>query len=322
MPNTFTSSFIPELWDESIERTLKPALIFADDCTKEFEGKISKLGDTVHILGINAPTITEYKLPTSETTNDSTRRTRNTTNPYGSNPASDLSTPEGIAGYEQTLVIDTVDFFNFELNDIDRVQSMNGLMDAATKEAGLGLANKVDTNLATLIATGATVNSVQNVTVDKTSTTSGGSTTKNVLSKDTVLSYFDEAVQKLYENNVSPATEIIATVSPRFFMKMKQAYTGLDTNNSAMIKNGMVAKYNNVIIKMSNNVAKTNYSGTDGAVDIISFRTRRAVALAYQLNGTETLRSQKSFANIVRGKILYGAKIIRPAELVNLKVAY
>ena len=316
MPNAFTQNFIPEVWDESIERTLKPALVFADDCTREYEGNIRKLGDTVHILGIEKPTITEYSLSNNgsilQDGNLSTSGTRN----YVNNP--DLSTPEQIAGNEQVLLIDKVDFFNFELNDIDRAQSMRGVMDAATKEAALGLAAKVDTNIAALAAAGATVNQVSTGSVDKTGTTAVG--------KTNILDYFDEAIQKLYENNVSPATEIVATVSPRFYMILKQSYTNLDTNNSEMLKNGRVGRYGNVIIKMSNHVVKSD-TGTGQNVitnnaDTITLRTRRAVALAYQLNGTETLRSQKHFANIVRGKILYGAKIVRPAELVNLKVKY
>lgn len=317
MPNNFTQAFIPELWNESIERTLKPSLVYADDCTKEFEGKIRKLGDTVHILGIEKPTINEYTLSSSgsiRTDGDlSTSGTRN----YVNNP--DLSTPEQIAGTDQILLIDTVDYFNFELNDIDRVQSINGVMDAATKEAALGLAGKIDTNLATLIAAGVTVSGsrVDNV-VDKTGSTAVG--------KTNILDYLDEAIQKLYESNVSPSTEIVATVSPRFFMILKQAYTNLDTNNSDMLKNGRVGRYGNVIIKMSNNVKKSD-TGTGQNVitnnaDTISIRTRRAVAFAQQLTGTETLRSQKHFANIVRGKVLYGAKIIRPKELANLVVKY
>lgn len=307
MPNAFTQNFIPELWDESIERNLKPALVFADDCTKEFEGKISKLGDTVHILGITPPTISEYVLSTSGSIKNDTNR--NSAN------AADLSSPEGIAGYEQTLLIDTVDYFNFELNDIDRAQSMKGLMDAATQEAAHGLAKKVDTNLATLIAAGGTVNSVSSAVIDKTSA---------AVTKSNVMDFFDAAVQKLYENNVAPSTEVVATLSPRFFMLMKQAYTNLDTSNSDMLKNGRVGKYNNVILKMSNHVVRSDSVANSGAgdIDTISFRTRRAVAFAKQLDGTETLRSQKHFANIVRGKILYGAKVIRPAELVNLKVKF
>lgn len=305
MPNTFAQTFIPKVWDEALLTSLEPALVFADDCTKEYEGSISKLGDTVHILGINAPTITETKLTSSGSfKNDSTRATA-----LGGVPG----TPEGIGGWEQTLLIDTIDSFAYKVEDVDKVQSVKTLMVEASKQAALGLANKIDQNLSAAIAAGATVNSVASGSVDKSASTA--------VSKSNILGYMDEAIQKLYEANVTPNTEIVATVSPRFFMLLKQAYVDIDKNNSAMIENGHVGRYGNVTIKMSNNVTKATTSSSNDT-DIISFRTKRAVAFAKQLTETETLRSPTEFANIVRGLILYGYKIIRPAELVNLKVKY
>ena len=39
-------------------------------------------------------------------------------------------------------------------------------------------------------------------------------------------------------------------VPPWFYMRLKQAYTALDTDNSKMLENGRVGKYGNVIVTM------------------------------------------------------------------------
>ena len=83
-----------------------------------------------------------------------------------------------------------------------------------------------------------------------------------------VLDALDYAAQRLYENDVRQTTKIIATVTPRFFTKFRKDYASKDTDNSSILKNGKVAMYGNLTIKMSNNVArmKTTCSGGSSSV--------------------------------------------------------
>lgn len=87
-----------------------------------------------------------------------------------------------------------------------------------------------------------------------------------------VLDVLDLAIQKLFENDVKESTKIVATVSPRFYTILKKAYRFEDTNNSALLKNGVVGMYGKVVIKLSNNVKKTD----EGKTDNIMIRTQRA----------------------------------------------
>ena len=113
-------------------------------------------------------------------------------------------------------------------------------------------------------------------------------------------------------------TKIVVTISPRFYTLFKQAYIDKDTDNSEMLKNGRVAKYGNVVVKMSNNVHKTD----SGATDNIMIRTQRAIAFAKPLTHTEPYRPEKKFADAVKGFILFDAKVVRPKEVININVKY
>ncbi|HRF69899.1 MAG TPA: hypothetical protein PKV66_00550, partial [Candidatus Pelethenecus sp.] len=143
-------------------------------------------------------------------------------------------------------------------------------------------------------------------------------TTTAVVTKDNILSLLDSAIQKLYENDVKTSTKLVVTISPRFFTLFKQAYIDKDTNNSEMLKNGRVAKYGSVVVKMSNNVHKTE----NGKTDNIMIRTQRAIAFAKPLTHTEAYRPEKSFADAVKGFILFDAKVVRPKEVININVKY
>ena len=48
-------NFIPAVWAEGIERELERLHVFATDCNQEYEGEVTKQGDSVHILGVGKP---------------------------------------------------------------------------------------------------------------------------------------------------------------------------------------------------------------------------------------------------------------------------
>ncbi len=274
--------FIPELWSEAIQRELEGSYVFAEDCNRQWEGDVKKKGDTVHILGVGKPTI--KTLARTEASND-------------------IEGPEEVADNDVILVIDQIRYFNYMVGDIDRAQAVGGLMDALSKETSEALADTVDQYIAGFAV---------DEDVEKLAPAA------QTVSKDNVLDILDAAIQKLYENDVKNSTEVVVTISPRFYTLFKQAYIKADTNNSAMLKNGRVATYGNVTVKMSNNVHKTD----GGATDNIMIRTKRAIAFAQPLTHTEAYRPEKKFADAVKGFILYGAKVVRPKEIVNINVKY
>lgn len=224
--------------------------------------------------------------------------------------SSDIEGPEELEDAAVTMYINQISYFNYMVGDVDRAQAVGGLMDALSAETSEALADEVDRYVSSLVA-GSDVRPVyaQAVKVVASGATAGA---KNVLEA------LDDAIERLYENDVKHATELVVTVSPRFYTLFKRAYTERDTDNSKLLQNGRVGRYGNVTVKMSNNVHRTD----GGLTDNIMIRTKRAVAFAQPMTHTEVYRPEKKFADAVKGFILYDAKVVRPREIFNLNVQY
>lgn len=270
-------NFSPKIWAKQINRELERAMVFAEDCNRQYEGDVKQMGDTVKVLGVGKPTITKQ---------------------VGGSIV--LKDPEAVEDTSADMVINRVAYFNYLVDDIDRRQAVGGLMDALSAESSEGTANAMDEDIAALAGTADAPKLFKSTTA---------------ITVDNILKQIDLGVQKLMENDVKPETKIVVTVPPWFKTILRQAYVQLDTNNSAMLKNGRVGQYDNVIVKMSNNCHRNSDNGHD-----IMLRTQRAVAFANPLTHVEPYRPEKRFADAVKGFVLYGTKIVRPKELIVLNV--
>lgn len=213
-------NFIPTVWSEAIERELDRIHVFKEDTNRQYEGDVENMGDTVKILGVGKPTITD----TTDT--DIT-----------------LSDPEVVEDTSVIMPINQKAYFNYQVGDIDKALSKpKGIMDALSQETSEGLADKMDKYIANLSK------AREAIKLDSSAIT---------VDKDNILQTIDRALVKLYENDVKQTTRITLTVDPTFYMILKEAYVKLDTDNSDMLKNGKVGRYGNVIVKMSNNVAQS-----------------------------------------------------------------
>lgn len=270
-------NFSPKIWAKQINRELERAMVFAEDCNRQYEGDVKQMGDTVKVLGVGKPTITKQ---------------------VGGSIV--LQDPEAVEDTSVDMVINHVAYFNYLVDDIDRRQAVGGLMDALSAESSEGTANAMDEDIAALAGSRDAPKLFKSTTA---------------ITVDNILKTIDKGVQVLMEHDVKAETKIIITIPPWFKTILKQAYVQLDTNNSAMLKNGRIGQYDNVIVKMSNNCHRNSDNGHD-----IMLRTQRAVAFANPLTHVEPYRPEKRFADAVKGFVLYGTKIVRPKELIVLNV--
>jgi hypothetical protein len=276
------TNFIPTIWDETIHREKVAKDVFAENCNRKYEGTLAEKGDSVKILGVKAPTIKTL----------------------GKNVRNDgIDDAEDIVEDSVTMHINQIAYYNYKVSDFDKRESVDGVMEAVRKSTAEQLSNTTDKYIANLakgeLAYGADKTAVQ-------------------VTKSNVLELIDAGIQHLYENNVSDSTEITLTVSPRFYFILKRAYAELDTNNHELMKNGKVGMYGKVVVKMSNNVAKSD-NGND---DFIMLRTNEAIAYVESDVHSESYRTENGFSDGVKGYILYDAQIVRPDELYVLRVKY
>lgn len=273
-------NFNQKVWAAGIDRELERSCVFVADTNQKYTGSIKNKGDSVRILGVGRPTITDWDADTDIT----------------------LLDPEKVEDTSTTLIVDRVATFNYGVGDIDKAQGANGVMEALNAETSEGIANKMDKFVA-------------DMSKDKQAKKLWAQAKQ--VTADNVLSLIDEALEHLYEMDVNPSGLITITVSPKFFTRLKQGYIHTDTDNSAMMKNGQVSRYGNAIIRLSNNVAKDSQGN-----ELIQVKTQRAIAFAKAVAHTEPYRPEKKFEDAVKGFVLYGGKIVRPKEMINMNVKY
>ena len=279
------ANFKAKIWSKAIDKELERALVFADGTNQQYSGEIKGLGDTVRILGVGKPTVTEHDLINGDIT---------------------LSTPEKVSDTSVSLVVDKAAYFNYAVGDIDKAQGAGKVMAVLNDEASQEVANKIDIYVANLVHPDRNTVGVQLY----------NSGTPLQVTNSNVMATLDACQAMLYANDVSPATEVEMILPPWLYMLFRQAYQNKDTDNSEYLTNGKVARYGNMTIKMSNNVAMKTSGGHDNYY--VQIRTKRAIALAMSEAHTEAYRPETSFSDAVKGFKLYGAKIVRPKELIVL----
>ena len=120
---------------------------------------------------------------------------------------------------------------------------------------------------------------------------------------------------KLYENDCKVSDTFYLELAPIVFTTYRQQLTELSTNNPEILKKGAVGKINNAFVCVENCLP----SSEDAHYNIL--RTDKAVAFAEQIDKVEHYRPEDAFTDAVKGLYVFGAKVIRPAEIYVMKTA-
>lgn len=206
---------------------------------------------------------------------------------------------EKLGDNSQYLDITESDAFAFEVDDIDKAQSKDGYLETQFDEAKKALAESADAFVGKL-ARGADRKMI--------------SDSIEISGLESKLSPIDDALVKLYKNNVSTKDELAADLAPEHIVGIRKELASLFTDNVEYIKRGAVGKYNNVYLRMSNNLYN------DGTDSYEMVRTKKAIAFANQIEKLKTTEREKGFGSNILGLHVYGAKIVRPKELCVIKV--
>ncbi len=207
-----------------------------------------------------------------------------------------LGTPETVADSSVYLDIDTAKAFNFMVDDVDKAQSTPGLMEALTEEAGRALAEARDTYIAALAVNAGHFSSSLAV--------STAAAAKAAI---------DEAFITLWENDVKLSDEVTICLPPWFYSLFKDSMNSLFTDNTEIMRSGVIGLYNAAKVKLTDNLYN------DGTDDYIMVRTKRAIAFAGQLKKIEAYRPEDLFADALKGLDVYGGKVVRPDEIYVIK---
>lgn len=280
------TTFIPKLWSARLLYALEKSHVATNLVNRNYEGVIANQGDTVHINSIGAITVKDY--------------TKN----------ADIAAPDALTTTDQSLVIDQCKYFNFQVDDVDKVQAAGDLIDTAMGRAAYALADVSDAFLLKTIANGvASANKI------------GAKATLTALTASNVYENIVKMRTLLDKANV-PTTGRTLVVPPEVYALLllddRFAKSGSDSGQNALL-NGMVGRVAGFDVFMSNNCV----SGTDGdsgstAYFVITAQVASATTYAEQIIKTEGYRMESRFADGVKGLHVYGAKVTDGSQIAAM----
>jgi hypothetical protein len=269
------NNFIPEIWSNELLVNLRKSLVAgqAGVINRDYEGTIRNVGDTVHINSIGEVTIDDY--------------VKNT----------DMDGPETLTDATRALEITEAKYFNFQVDDIDRVQQTPKVMAGAMAEAAYGLADVADQFILGLYE----------------DADAGNVMSETSPAADDAYEVLVDLGTLLSESNI-PKTGRWAIVPPWFhgLLLKDDRFVGAGTSSDVLI-NGLIGRAAGMTILESNN-CPSGGSGDAGLFYIVSGHPM-AWSYAEQISSVEGYRPQARFADAVKGLHLYGAKVVRPTAL-------
>ena len=222
-------TFIPTVWNESLQRELEPKLVLAKHTNREYEGQVKQKGDSVRLLNVGRPTIYDYTTDERETLH------------------TNLPQPEEIENASSTLYIKQARAYNYYVGDIDRIQMLNDgkVMAAYQKETALGLAEKVDKYLGQVVFPKAPIftNDFADATYNYIKVVSGESSTTSGSKAQNILELLDDIVQKGREMDISDSENLYVSCSPRIEKIIRRALLALRTDNTKFVEGKKYLEY-------------------------------------------------------------------------------
>ena len=286
-----TNSFwVPEIYSKKVQIALRKASVAEAVCNTDYMGEIKSFGDTVNIVQEPQIAVSDY---TRGATTSST----------------------ALTDAELVLTIDQAKYFQFQLDDIEKRFSHINFQSVASDNAAYKLKDAMDENILHHIAVDAS-----SVAANKRGTTSTpidvGFTTGEV----DPLNEMSTAAKLLDEQSVPE--------EGRWFVAAPEWYDALANTSSKLLsvdfnagkgslRNGLVASglVRGFQMYKSNNCKTHDLSGATPAGSATQpcavWGQMSGISCGSSLKIVESIRSTTTFADIVRGLLVFGRKVLR-----------
>jgi N4-gp56 family major capsid protein len=287
------SKFIPEIWSGKLQVKFYKSTVLGEITNNDWEGEIKNIGDKIYIRSIPTITINDYTKG-QDLTNEAPE-----------------STPID-------LTIDYAKYFSVVVDDVDAYQADVNLMDMFTNDASEQMKIAIDALvLSTVDGSASANNKGATAGVISGNVNLGKATAAVQIDSSTALSKILDCGLVLDEQNV-PETGRWIIIPPWYAALLKkselrQAYlTGDDTSP---LRNGKLGMIDRFTVYVSNNLERTSDTGYKTSV---LAGTRDAISFASQVTQVESIRSERTFGNIMRGLNVFGFKVTKPEALAVL----
>lgn len=276
--------FIPELWSASILENFRRDTVLVGMANREYE-KAFTAGSKIHIPGIVDVKVKDYKTG-AVTASGGTKVPRTTV-------------PDAVESTGIEITIDQEKSFDFLVDDIDAAQA-NQSLDAYTKSAAAALVEDAETFLtAMLISKGTAVTGIANPT-DWASAYAAILKLRGKLSAEKV-----------------PAMDRVLLINAafeEFLLSDGSKLTSFDKSNMTDgLREATIGRLLGFDVVTSPWLDNTKPM-------VVAFH-KPSVAYVSQVEKTESMRAEQTFADRVRGLHVYGGAVLRPKAIQVFKAA-
>ena len=286
-PN-YGGNFIPEIWSGKLIENFYDATVLAAISNTDYEGEIRQHGDTVNIRTTPEITIKTY-------VKGQTLTVENPDKP------------------KLQLLIDKVEYFACFEYDVDKVQSDIALMDTWSKDASERMKIKIDQRVLTdILPDIAAANKGGTAGRISASFNLGTTASPVAISKTTVLEYIVDIGTVLDEAN-APESDRFLVIPAKMAGLIKKSDlkdVSITGDSVSVLRNGRLGMIDRFTLYMSHNL--NVQSG--GKFSVIAGH-KMGFTFASQMTNMETIRSESTFGNIIRGLQVYGYKVVKPEAL-------
>ena len=289
----YTGNFIPEIWSGKLIENFYDATVLSAISNTDYEGEIRNMGDTVNI----------------RTTPEITIQT------YVKGQTLSVENPDKA---KLQLVIDKGEYFACVEDDVDQVQTDMNLMDMWSKDASERMKIKIDQRVLTdLLPDVSANNKGQTAGAISGNIDLGVAGTPEALTTSNVIGKIVDMGTVLDEANC-PEGDRFLVIPAKMAGLIKQSDlkdASITGDGSTPLRNGRLGMIDRFTVFVSHNLKKTS----GGEFSVIGGH-KMGFTFASQMTNMETIRSETTFGNIIRGLQVYGYKVVKPEALATMVV--
>jgi hypothetical protein len=296
----YGGNFIPELWSGKLIENFYDATVLAAISNTDYEGEIRQYGDTVNIRTTPEITIRDY-------VKGQTLSVENPDKP------------------KIQLLIDKGEYFACVEDDVDKVQSDITLMDTWTKDASERMKIKIDQRVLTdllpdisAVNRGATAGRISSA-FNLGTTGAPLTVTKDGASSTTAVVDLLVDLGTVLDEANCPEQGRFVVIPARMAGLIKKSElkdASLTGDGTSVLRNGRLGMVDRFTLYVSHNL-----NVSSGKFSLIA-GTKMGFTFASQMTNMETIRSESTFGNIIRGLQVYGYKVVKPEALAQAVVQF
>lgn len=281
-------TFIPEIWAGGLLSNLHNVLVFgqAGVTNSNYEGEVSRAGDTVHVNSVGAVSVRSYTKNSTSVSYDTINAT------------------------EQTITVAQAEYFGLKVDDIDRRQALPGFVEEATREAAYALATQIDSYVAGVMRDGAT---------------DLGAGTAAVSDPTGAYDLLVD-LRTAHQRANTPTVGRWVIVTPEFYAYLLRDDRFISAEKAGTtdgLRNGFVGRAAGFDVIESNTVPVVNPEAGENQdlTPVLLSGTAASTTFISQIASVEALRLESSFSDAIRGLQLYDAAVLEGRETNLVKVA-